>query len=94
MLANGVSDSTSDELEQRVEHEINRRTGRRVRHLGVRVTGNQIHVRGFCPSYYDKQLALHAILERFASMAVVLDIDVIASVTVVPQEDAMYAALS
>ncbi len=94
MLENGILQSTSDELEQKVEHEINRRTGRRVRHLGVTVTGNQVHVRGWCLLYYDKQLALHAVLERFASLAVVLDIDVVASIPLSPREDELSAALS
>ena len=94
MLVNGISQSTSVELEQKVEDEINRRTSRRVRQLGVRVTGDRVHIRGFCPTYYDKQLALHAVLDNFASMAVELDIDVVARVPVSPHGGELYAALS
>ena len=63
----------------RVRSQIMRKTSRRIRHLKVETADDRIVVRGFAPSYYVKQLALHAIFEAMAGAPVgeiVLDVEV------------------
>jgi len=50
-------------LSERVTEQVQRWTGRRVRDLSVEVAGELIVLRGFAPSFYVKQLALHGVRE-------------------------------
>jgi hypothetical protein len=54
------------ELRRALEGQIERRAGRRVRELGVEVSGGRVVVRGLAASYHVKQLALLAVLEVLA----------------------------
>lgn len=92
MSQTATHSSDQNEHEHDLEREILRRTWGRVRHLRVRVTEGQVHIRGFCSSYYDKQLALQAILERDVSLGVVLDIDVVERSPRQFQDEAVFSA--
>ena len=51
------------ELDEVLERRILQRTWGRIHQLQVERQGEQVTVRGYCPSYYIKQLALLAVQE-------------------------------
>jgi hypothetical protein len=55
------------ELEQAIERQIVQRTWGRVKALEVKVTDNQVVVRGRAASYYLEQLTLRGILDVIGS---------------------------
>jgi hypothetical protein len=62
-----------------VEQRILKRTWGRIDHLSVKRIGEEIVVQCSAPSYYVKQLVVHAVLETFKgrpAMPVLLDIQV------------------
>lgn len=72
---------SSDPFERaaRIRSQIMRKTSGRVRQLSVETASDRIVVRGLAPSYYVKQLALHAVLEALAGSPageLVLDVEV------------------
>jgi osmotically-inducible protein OsmY len=50
----------AEELAASIEQAVHRETGGAVRNLSVEIGREEILLRGFCPSYYCKQLAQHA----------------------------------
>jgi hypothetical protein len=54
---------TPDALQQTIERQIAERTWGRVHRLQVEVTEGRVSVRGYTSRYYDKQLAIQAVLE-------------------------------
>ena len=67
------------ELACTLEHDINERTGRRIRALRVEASPERIAVSGIAPSYYLKQLVWVVVentLGAGRAPQVVLDIDV------------------
>jgi hypothetical protein len=76
-----ASQPASPELACSVEREILRRTWGRVLRLAVAADAGRLVVRGCCPSYYVKQLAILAVLEALGSgdsPPLVVDLQVIA----------------
>jgi hypothetical protein len=59
-----------------VKQWINQRTWGRLRDLGVERKGDRVIVHGHALSYYHKQLALAAAMERVLPERLVIDIDV------------------
>lgn len=59
-----------------VQQWINQRTWGRLRNLGVEREGDRVIVHGHAGSYYHKQLALAAAMEKVDPERLVLDIDV------------------
>jgi hypothetical protein len=52
------------EFADSMEREIIQRTWGRIHRLQVEVWGNRLHVYGYTPTYYVKQLAIQAVLEK------------------------------
>jgi hypothetical protein len=78
MLQN-LTRSLQADFAQTVEREIVQRTWGRIHQLQVEVSGDRLHVHGYTPSYYVKQLAIQAVLEKqesFGSPPVDVDIQV------------------
>jgi hypothetical protein len=50
-------------LPHELEHQIRLRTGRRVRHLAVKLHADRVIIQGAASSYYIKQLAQEALLD-------------------------------
>jgi hypothetical protein len=50
-------------MQQTITHLIRQRTHGRIQLLEVEVNGDTVIVRGRCPSYYIKQLALQGVLD-------------------------------
>lgn len=63
MVASGQS--TPAEWLDSIERRIHKKTWGRIDQLQVADTGNGIIVRGLASSFYDKQLAIQAVLEWF-----------------------------
>ncbi len=61
-------------LEQAVHRRIAQRTWGRVRQLHVEVDAQRVIVRGSCPTYYLKQLALAAVQEALPGTPVEFDL--------------------
>ena len=62
-------------FERMIERQIHERTRGRIRDLQVTVSDNRVTVRGVSPTYYIKQLAIHALLENIEpTMTPVVDI--------------------
>ncbi|MCI0457963.1 MAG: hypothetical protein L0Z62_13435 [Gemmataceae bacterium] len=61
---------------ERIERQIEARTGRRVRQLRVDCAGNRVSVEGLAASYHVKQLALSAVRELLPTKPVDLHIEV------------------
>jgi hypothetical protein len=71
--------SRQAEFVQIVEREIVQRTWGRVHCLQIEVSGDRLQVHGYTPTYYVKQLAIQAVLEKqesFGSPPVDVDIQV------------------
>src|SRR5919201_754675 len=64
------------DLEEAIERQILQRTWGRVRRLQVEAKGGRVVVHGCAPSYYVKQLAIHAVQELGDTPPVELDIEV------------------
>jgi hypothetical protein len=64
------------ELSEDLERRILQRTWGRIHQLRVERQGDHVVVRGYCPSYYIKQLALLAVQETGESVPVRLEIEV------------------
>jgi hypothetical protein len=78
MLQN-LTRSRQADFAQTVEREIVQRTWGRIHQLHVEVFDDRLHVHGYTPSYYVKQLAIQAVLEKqesFGSPPVDVDIQV------------------
>lgn len=54
-------------MQQKITNRIRQRTNGRIQLLEVEVNGDSVSVRGCCPSYYVKQLALQAVLDEMAA---------------------------
>src|SRR5262245_59850103 len=54
----------SASLERTLERRIHERTRGRIRGIQVAIGDNRVTVRGVSPSYYIKQLAIHALLQN------------------------------
>ena len=63
-------------LAQTIERQIHERTRGRLRGIRVAVKDNRVTVHGVSPTYYIKQLAIHALLESIEpkEMTPVVDI--------------------
>jgi len=71
-----------DELEEVVKLKVIDRTGGQIRAVEIELTDAELVVRGIAPSYYVKQLALHAALDVLHSacelaVALRLEVDVV-----------------
>jgi hypothetical protein len=64
------------ELDEDLERRILQRTWGRIHQLQVERQVDQVIVRGYCPSYYIKQLALLAVQETGETAPVRLEIEV------------------
>jgi uncharacterized small protein (DUF1192 family) len=64
------------ELDEDLERRIRQRTWGRIHQLQVERQGDHMIVRGYCPSYYIKQLALLAVQEMEERIPVRLEIEV------------------
>jgi hypothetical protein len=64
------------ELEEDLERRILQRTWGRIHQLQVQRQGDQVIIRGYCPSYYIKQLALLAVQETGETIPVRFEIQV------------------
>jgi hypothetical protein len=66
-------------LEQAIQHQVAKRTGRRIRALQVQVMGNRMVVRGRAPCFYVQQLVIQGILDVIGSpstMRIELDLEI------------------
>jgi hypothetical protein len=63
MSAHGSTSATLEDLQEALERRIAQRTFGRVQHLEVHVAPGRVTVRGYASCYYDKQLAIQAVLE-------------------------------
>lgn len=66
----------SDQLAERVERVVQAKTGGRIRGLRVRVDEGCIVVSGKTSTYYNKQLATHAIRGAVDDMSVQNEVEV------------------
>jgi len=57
-----------------LEHQVQARTGRRVRNLAIQLDEERIILRGHVSSYYLKQLAQHGIHDLMPQISVTNDI--------------------
>jgi hypothetical protein len=60
--------SPTAEFADSMEREIIQRTWGRIHRLQVEVWGDRLHVHGYTPTYYVKQLAIQAVLEKQQSI--------------------------
>jgi hypothetical protein len=67
---------TSQTLAQRIEEIVRSRTGGTIRQLQVDVTDGQVTLTGRTSSYYQKQLATHAVLEAIEARTLTNEIEV------------------
>lgn len=66
----------SDQLAERVERIVQAKTGGRIRGLRVRVDEGCVVVSGQTSTYYNKQLATHAIRNAVEDMSVQNEVEV------------------
>jgi hypothetical protein len=71
-----LPNAAGPELDEDLERRILQRTWGRIHQLQIEQKGGQVIVRGFCPSYYIKQLALLAVQEMGETIPVRFDIQV------------------
>lgn len=64
MLVADAVPTNAAALEQIIERQIRERTRGRIRGIQVAIDDNRVTVRGVSPTYYVKQLAIHALLEH------------------------------
>jgi len=50
----------AEELAASIERAVQRETGRQIRNLTVEVSRDGVRLKGYCATYYCKQLAQHA----------------------------------
>ncbi len=67
---------TPQDLKDQIEGIVNRRTGGTIRDLHVHVIGNDVVVNGRTNTYYNKQLATHAVLDTLTDIKLSNEIDV------------------
>lgn len=63
-------------LAARIERAVQQETSRGVRNLSVEVSREGVLLKGFCSTYYCKQLAQHAAMSISGSAAVINSIEV------------------
>jgi hypothetical protein len=71
-----LSTAAGPELEEDLERRILQRTWGRIHQLQVERQEDQVIVRGYCPSYYIKQLALLAVQEMGETISVRFEVQV------------------
>ena len=67
---------TPQALVERIERHVQSRTGGMIRSLHVEVVGEDVFVSGRTSTYYNKQLATHAVLAAVQGMNLTNDIEV------------------
>jgi osmotically-inducible protein OsmY len=69
---------TSQSLAERIEQIVRARTGGTIRQLQVDVTDGSVTLSGRTSTYYQKQLATHAVLEAISARTLTNEIEVAA----------------
>jgi hypothetical protein len=69
--------TTTQELNNEVESQIERRTGGRVRQVCVQVNGEKVVIYGEAPTYYAMQLATAAVVDLLPNHEIINAIEVV-----------------